>query len=213
MTGVLAAMRTERLALVEQLATLTPAEWSTPSLCQGWTVQDVAAHLAWAPALGPGHGLVELVRARFWPNRLIADTALRWSARGPDAIVSQLRTNALSDARPPAVPLAAVVVDAVVHAVDIRRPLGRSRAIDPTVFRVAADFCAGARWPSSTMLGGGGTRRVQGLRLVADDQEGSVGEGQEVRGPGEALVLVLSGRPVRDEELSGPGAGTLYARL
>lgn len=213
MTGVLAAMRTERLALVELLASLTPAEWSTPSLCQGWTVQEVAAHLAWAPALSPGQGFVELVRAHFRPNRLIADTALRWSGRGPEAIVGQLRTNALADARPPAMPLAAVVVDAVVHALDIRRPLARPWPIDPTAFRVTADFCAGAGWPSSTMLGGRAARRIQGLRLVADDQDWSVGEGQEVRGPGEVLVLVLSGRPVRAEELSGPGAGALYARL
>ena len=213
MTGVLEAARPERLALVELLETLTAAEWATPSLCRGWTVQEVAAHLAWAPALSLRQELAEVVRAGFRQNRMIADTALRWSRRGPEAIVSQLRRNALADARPPLVPAVAVVVDAVVHALDIRRPLGRSRPIDPAAFRIAAEFCAGAGWPSSTMLGGRPGRRIRGLRLVAEDQDWSFGEGQEVRAPGEVIVLALSGRPVDREELSGPGAATLHARL
>ena len=212
MTEVLQSVRTERLALVELLETLTPAEWSTPSLCQGWTVQEVAAHLAWAPALTPAGELVELARAGFRSNRMIAATAVRWSRRGPEAILDQLRANVLADARPPLVPLAAVVVDAVVHGLDVRRPLGRSRRIDPTAFRVAADFCAGARWPSSTLLGGRHARRTRGLRLVADDQDWSVGEGPEVRGSGEAVILLLSGRPVHPGELTGPGAALLHDR-
>jgi uncharacterized protein (TIGR03083 family) len=53
MDAVWALIRSERHALVDYLETLTPAEWSTPSLCQGWTVQDVAAHLAWAPGGRP----------------------------------------------------------------------------------------------------------------------------------------------------------------
>ncbi len=40
----------ERLALIDFLETLAPEEWATPSPCGAWTVQDVAAHLAWAPS-------------------------------------------------------------------------------------------------------------------------------------------------------------------
>jgi hypothetical protein len=83
-------IRTERRALIEYLETLTPEQWATPSLCQGWRVQDVAAHLAAAPSVTPG-------------------------------------------------PLLA---DAVVHALDARRPLGGHRAIPPEAFGPAADFCA-----------------------------------------------------------------------
>ena len=206
-------VRRERLSLLDLLRTLTPAEWATPSLCAGWTVQDVAAHLAWAPALTLRQGLTELVRAGLRPDRLITGSAVRWSRRGPTAILDQLQQDADTDATPPAVPPAAVEVDAVVHALDIRRPLGRPHAIDPTAFGVAADFCAGARWPSSTMLGGPATARVRGLRLVASDQDWSWGQGQEVRGPGEVLLLVLTGRPVQTGELAGPGVDTLSARL
>ena len=51
-------LRTERLALVELLSTFGPEQWATPSLCGGWTVQDVAAHLAWTPAMPPTEAVV-----------------------------------------------------------------------------------------------------------------------------------------------------------
>src|SRR5256885_14810123 len=41
-------MRDERRDLRRFLPTLTPEQWQTPSLCRGWTVRDVVAHLvAW----------------------------------------------------------------------------------------------------------------------------------------------------------------------
>ncbi|MBX3071707.1 MAG: maleylpyruvate isomerase family mycothiol-dependent enzyme [Thermomicrobiales bacterium] len=39
--------RPERRALLEMLAQLTPAQWSTPTVCDGWAVHDVALHLLW----------------------------------------------------------------------------------------------------------------------------------------------------------------------
>jgi len=100
-----------------------------------------------------------------------------------------------------------------VHALDVRRPLGDVRVLPPEAFRRAADFCARAPFPSSMLLGGAVSRRLAGLRLVATDQDWATGEGAEVRGSGEAVLLVLSGRPVRPGELTGPGAATLEDRL
>ncbi len=46
----------ERIALAATLRTLTPEQWEHDSLCEGWTVKDVAAHVirrrSWASA-GP----------------------------------------------------------------------------------------------------------------------------------------------------------------
>lgn len=39
------AFAAERDQLVTQLRDLTEPQWATPSLCGGWTVRDVAAHL------------------------------------------------------------------------------------------------------------------------------------------------------------------------
>ncbi|MDX6300278.1 MAG: hypothetical protein QOF53_1492 [Nocardioidaceae bacterium] len=208
-----AVIREERTALIELLETLNPEEWATPSLCAGWTVQDVASHLAWAPAAPATEVLGDLLRARLRPNRLNADSAVRHSARGTDAILEQLRENAVRDAKPIGVPQNAVLVDAVVHAVDIRRPLDRPRAIPPEAFAPAARFCARTRWPASLMIGGNVRARIRGLRLVADDLDWAWGDGPEVHGSGEALMLVLTGRAVGAGELSGPGAATLARRL
>jgi len=45
MTDVWPLVHAERHALVDDLSRLTDEQWRTPSLCEGWTVHDVAAHL------------------------------------------------------------------------------------------------------------------------------------------------------------------------
>ena len=206
-------IRTERLALVDWLEGLTPEQWSTPSLCEGWTVQDVASHLAWAPVLSPARMAAGLARAGLRPNRYSHDSAVQWSTRGRHAILAQLRATAAQDVGPVGVPRDAVLVDAVVHAIDVRRPLGDHRAVPAAAFVPAADFAARTRWPASLLLGGGPARRVAGVRLVAEDQPWSSGDGPEVRASGEALILLLCGRALDPEELHGEGASIVRDRL
>lgn len=169
-------VRSERVALIDLLDTLTPQEWATSSLCD-------------------------------------ADLAIRWSQRGTAAILEQLRRNAADDARPVGVPDAAVIADAVIHGLDIHRPLGRSRPIPGAAFVTLPEFFLNLRWPLSVSVGGSARKRVRGLRLVASDLNWSHGTGPEVRTSSEALLLVLSGRPVEAAELSGTEAVELFHRL
>ena len=206
-------IRAERSALIDYLKTLTPAQWATPSLCSGWSGQHVAAHLAWTPTLSPRQAMTELVRSGFRPNKVNPDTAARWWPRGPVEILRQLQANAENNAKPVGVPRAATLVDSVVHALDIRRPLGTQRVIPAQAFAPAADFCINKRWPASVVVGGSVRKRINGLRLVADDYDWSWGEGPEVRAPGETIMLVLTGRPIGSHELAGPGAATLSGRM
>lgn len=37
----------ERASLLDLLATLTPDQWSLPTVCDGWSVHDVVLHLLW----------------------------------------------------------------------------------------------------------------------------------------------------------------------
>ena len=213
MGDVAELMRTERLALIELLEQLEPQDWTTPSLCEGWTVLDVAAHLAYAPVMSPVRTVTELVRGWGSINRMIHDSAVRDAQRGRGKILTQLRKNAETGAKPVGMPQITALSDAVVHQLDIRRPLGESRAIPEAAFKPTADFFAGTGFPGSLVVGGNVRTRIAGLRVVVDGIDWSHGEGPEVRGSSEAVMLMLAGRPVGAEEFSGPGAPKLFSRL
>lgn len=207
------ALRTERQALLDLLETLDPQQWTTPSLCAGWTVQDLAAHAAFGQALKPHQMMGELVRARFGYNRMITQSALRWSGRGTEAILERLRRNVREEITPPGLPLVLSLVDATVHALDARRPLGRPRPVPTQAFLPVARFLLGAKWPFTIPLGGGPAQRIAGLRLVAEDVGWAHGAGPDVRGDAEAILLLLAGRAVGQDELEGEGVPELLRRI
>ena len=99
------------------------------------------------------------------------------------------------------------LIDHIVHQQDIRRPLGLPRQV-PEERLLAALGAA----PS---IGGfvGAKKRAAGLRLVATDVDWSQGEGPEVRGTGEAILLAITGRAVVLDELTGDGMETLRERV
>ncbi len=194
MTELTELIRTERLAFIDLLESLTEDQWQTPSLCSAWTVEHVAAHLAWAPVSGPMEMVPAALRAGFRTNRLIADTAVRWTARGRPAMLDQLRKNVGSDARPLGVPPVAALADAVVHGLDVRLPLGLHRDVDPEAFRLIADWTVTSRWPMTVPVGGNVRKRLRGTRLVAIDAAWAWGEGAEVREPADMILLRLLGR-------------------
>lgn len=202
-------LREARLPIVELLASLDSDGWATPSLCGGWTVQHVAAHLAWASVEPPWATAVGFLRARLDVNRLNDENARRWARRGPDAVLEQLRANAASGATPFGVPWPAPVVDAVVHELDVRRPLGQPREVGEQVFRLCADFLVAARWPLAVLLNGNPRQRMRGVRLVATGTTWASGEGPEVRATPETVLLLLAGREIDHDELSGSGRATL----
>lgn len=212
-TALAALTRSQREGFIATLESLGPDEWSAPSLCAEWRVVDVAAHLAWAPALGAGAGAVAMVRHGFSMNRMIARSAIEWSARGREAILDQLRSNARTGVTPIGMPPVAGLADAVVHGLDVRRPLGLPGQVPPESLAPLADFTLGTPWPMNAVVGGSARRRVAGVRLVAADTDWAHGEGPEVRGSAEALLLLLFGRRPAPGELTGPGADTLAARL
>ncbi|MBD3946229.1 maleylpyruvate isomerase family mycothiol-dependent enzyme [Nocardioides ganghwensis] len=213
-TNVLPTLtRTHREGFIDTLESLGPDAWAAPSLCAGWRVVDVAAHLAWAPVLSAGAGAVAMVRHGFSMNRMIARSAVDWSSRGREAILDQLRDNARTGARPVGMPPVAALADAVVHGLDVRRPLGLPGHVPSESLAPLADFTLGTPWPMNAVVGGSARRRVAGVRLVATDVAWSYGHGPEVRGSAEALLLLLYGRRPEPGELTGPGVDTLAARL
>jgi uncharacterized protein (TIGR03083 family) len=197
------AVAAERSGVAEMLAGLTPPEWERPSLCPGWRVRDVAAHLTLAPQGSVRTALVELVRARGNFSRMIYSTARRAAEEPVDRILERLRETASARRLPPGVTPATTLMDVLVHAQDMAIPLGRPHAMPAEMAAVAADRAWSMGWPFHAR------RRLAGFRLVATDVAWSRGSGAEVVGGIDAILLLLTGRTAGLARLSGEGGATL----
>src|SRR5689334_17328087 len=123
---VWAVVDAQRSSLADLLDELSAAEWEQPSLCAGWRVRDVAAHLALAHT-GPAAGMVAMVRARGSFDRMIRDTALRHSGVPAGQLIAEIRSMVGSRRRAPGISHLEPMLDVLVHGQDIAVPLGRVR--------------------------------------------------------------------------------------
>ncbi|MEW1930055.1 maleylpyruvate isomerase family mycothiol-dependent enzyme [Streptomyces sp. NPDC088360] len=195
----------ERAALVEDLTHLDDKQWEQPSLCDGWTVHDVVAHLvdtARTTRLGFVSGMV---RARFDFDRQNARGVERRRGASPQETLERLRQVAGRRTGPPA-PLDTRLVEEVVHGEDIRRPLGLPHSYSPEA--VIRSLRLQVRTSASF---GGAKERVAGVQLAPTDADLSIGDGPQVRGTALSLLLAISGRREVLDELDGPGVATLRA--
>ncbi len=202
-----AAVRAERLAVADLVEGLDDAGWSVRSLCPAWTVREVVAHLTVTTRATLPSVIGDAIRARGSFDRMTVDVARRRSAAFPRSeLVRQLRESAESSRRMPLSGPMDPLMDVVVHAQDIARPLGRHHVTPPDVAVRVLQYLAGNRLM-------GGPPRVAGLQLVATDAEWSTGEGPQVRGPVSDLLLTVAGRPAGLARLTGPGVDGLTGRL
>lgn len=202
-----AAIEDERLALAEDLSGVPNSAWDTPSLCTEWKVRDVVAHLVAGATIGTGEALGGLVKNGFNFNRFMARDAVAKGAAAPATLLAELRAVAPSRKTPPMTKPVDVLLDTVCHAQDIRRPLGLKRDYPEASLEAVADRLKGYGFPF------GAKKHITGLRLVATDAPWTTGDGPEVSGPLEALVMAMAGRRVVLDTLAGPGTETLRARL
>jgi uncharacterized protein (TIGR03083 family) len=199
-----AAIDEQRRVLVLLLESLSAEDWDQPSLCDGWTVRQAAAHLAlqnagWAAM---PRAVADAARHRGL-NGAIRAMACRHAARPTDAIIAEIRDR-IGVHRPlPTVTFRETAIDYLVHTMDIAIPLGRPMTMSPGLAVLAADRV----WSASRMFRA--REKLAGYRLTADDAPWSAGTGLQVNGPVSALLLLLTGRPAALPLLSGPGAGAL----
>ncbi len=194
---VIARQRRELADLLDQLS---EAEWETPSLCAGWRVRDVAAHVVLAPQAPSIWAITaDAVRARGRFHRLNHDLAVRHAQRPVSDLVDELRRYADSRRLPIVTNYRNILFDTLVHAQDIAVPLGRRLPMPPEAAAVAATRVWTMGWPFWAR------RRLRAVRLVANDLNWSVGAGPDVTGPIDALLLLLTGRTVALSQLTGAG--------
>ena len=204
---------TQRLRTIDLLDELTPAEWETPSLCDGWTVRDVAAHLT-LQQMTVGSALLAALRHPGTLNHVINASARDRATLPTDRLIAEIRGMVGSRRHNVGVTPLETLIDIVVHGQDIAIPLGRELAVLPRAAATTADRLWSSR---STRIGRLKSKvfsevHHQGLRFVATDADWSAGEGDEVRGPLLSIVLALTGRPVGMDALDGPGVSRLGRR-
>lgn len=196
----------ERRDLADYLDTLTAEEWEQPSLCAGWTVRDVVGHLPSYDELGWPAVLALFARSRFSLdrcNQVLVEQSRRLTV---EQLVARLRAHAVPRGITAMFGSAIALTDGVIHHQDIRRALGRPRAVPEERLVAALEFAPRARvLPAPANL--------RDLRLVATDVDWTHGVGPEVKGPGEALLVTLAGREQGLSDLSGPGLATLAERV
>jgi uncharacterized protein (TIGR03083 family) len=148
------------------------------------------------------------VRSGFRLNRMLGDDARRRSrAHTPDSLLAAFRGCVGSQRTPPATRPWQMLSDTILHGQDIRRPLGLRRDFPADRLLTVLDHLA----PMKPILGV--KKRVSGLRLRATDLGWTHGDGPEVAGPGEALLLAMAGRSAALVDLDGQGVSALRLRL
>lgn len=204
-----AAIADERLGMADLLAGLTPDQSDTQSLCAAWTVHDVGAHLLMPLVTSMPRFGFTMLRNRMDFDRTSESLTAAVGQRSDAEIATELRAKATHRFTPPGLGPEAPLSDLMIHGQDIRRPLGIARDFDDERLATVLDFVTGQEATKGFIPRG----RVDGLSFRATDLDWSSGEGPEVSGPGEAIMMAVAGRSVALADLSGPGVAVLADRL
>jgi uncharacterized protein (TIGR03083 family) len=198
--------RDERVDFADFLAGLSPQQWDSPTLCDRWRVRDVVAHTMSYEGMPIGALAKRFLKGRLQTDRINELAVAELADTPPEVLIDTIRRYAEPSGLGAGFGGRIALTDNMIHQQDIRRVLGIPRTIDPERLLVALDF---ARWAPLIR----GAWRARGVRLVATDVDWSLGRGADVRGPGEALLMVMAGRPDALRELAGPGLPRLTSRL
>ncbi len=192
----------ERAALASLLAELPDEDWSHDTLCPGWTVHDVAAHVISTPQIGwrDMGGLLARNLGRGYNSMIFREVKRLGARETRDSILSDFERYATSTHHVPTTTSVEPLIDALLHHQDIVRPLGRTREMPPAAAAVAADRVRRL----APLMGTG--KLVRSVRMVATDIAWDRGKGPVVSGPMQELLMIASGR--RPDPASVEGEGT-----
>ena len=209
--SVWAAIDDQRRRTADLLEQLTDDQWQHPSLCEGWTVRHVAAHLTLqqqrirdaAAFIARNPSMLRAVTL----NRSIHDSAVIQSRLPPDEIIGRIRAMIGSRRHNAFVTPLETLTDILVHGQDIAVPLGADLDMltDATAVAATRQWDTRGTWLASVFR----TVPLDGYALRATDTDWARGEGPEVTGPVGAILLLLTGRRVALDRLAGSGVARL----
>jgi uncharacterized protein (TIGR03083 family) len=195
----------ERKALAADLASLDAAQWATPSLCGEWTVRDVVAHMTATAKLSAPAFMGKMVTSGFSLTKMQAKDIAAETGGSPADTLAGFDAQVGSTKHPPG-PADTWLGEAIVHAEDIRRPLGVKHEYPTDAVVRVADF-----YKASNLIIGT-KRRIAGLGLQATDTNWAHGDGPKVSGPIVSLLMAMTGRQAALDDLSGDGVAMLSSR-
>lgn len=195
----------ERRELAAVLDGLTAEQWDAPSLCEGWTVRHVLAHLTMPFRYSAPRFLLEMVKAGGRFQRTSDGVARRDAALPAAQLIAVLRDNAENPWKPPGGGYAGALTHDVIHGLDITRALRIDQHIPAEPMIAVLDSVTG---PKSRKYFGVDTG---GVELRATDLDWSSGGGAPLLGRAQDLALLLTGRRVPDGAFRGEGAGLAQA--
>ena len=205
MADLMPMVHAERRSLADFLDTIPPEQWTAPTWCDKWNVQELVGHLTAAGNITAPHFFGGLVKCGFSFDKFV-DGDLRQFAKGSPAEV-RARFEAIVDSnRKPPGPAYVALGEVMCHGEDIRRALGTTGEHPAEHLTTLAELYKKTGAPLRAK------KRIAGLKLTATDVDWSTGDGPEVSGPAMSLILAMVGRTKALDECTGPGVETLRAR-
>ena len=201
------AARASRLELADYLQRVHLDDWNRPSLCEGWTVVDVVAHLSMSTTLTGRDFLFGMVKNLGNFERWNARTAqLQAQRHPPQELVAILRSQADSRAHMPGSSTLDQLVDLLVHGQDISRAIGSPLNVATLPCLAALNHACASRFY-------GAKKRFSNINLFATDTPWQSGMGSILQGPVLSLLLLATGRKAALDDVEGPGLDIVRNRL
>lgn len=183
-----AAIAAERRELAAMLDGLSAEEWDAPTLCGGWRVREVAAHMTMGFRYSLSKTAWELIRSRGSLHRMTDRCARKDSAaHSTRELAALLRDHADHPWRPPVGGIEAALGHDVIHGLDITVALGLDRRVPEDRVRILLES-VNARTLKFFKADLGG------IELRADDLDWSFGTGTPLSGAAQDLLLLAYGR-------------------
>jgi uncharacterized protein (TIGR03083 family) len=195
----------ERQSLSDFLGTLEPQQWTAPTWCDKWNVQDLVAHLTAAGNITAPHFFAGFIKTGFKFDDFVEGDLRNYSGGSPADVKARFDEIITSTRKPPG-PAYVALGEVMVHGEDIRRPLGARGEHSPEHLVALAEKYKQTGAPLRAK------KRLVGLKLQATDVDWASGDGPEVRGPCMSLILAMVGRGTALADCEGDGVDTLRAR-
>jgi uncharacterized protein (TIGR03083 family) len=187
----------EFISLADLLAAASAAQWDAPSLCEGWRVREVIAHMTMAARYSEETFMAELRRCDFDFTRLSDEVAARDASLPEGELVASLRSDVMQRWVPPGGGYHGALNHVVIHGLDVTVALDVPRRSPDATMRIVLDDLAG----------GGGHAHfgtvIANRQLRADDLGWSHGSGPVLRGAAGDLAAAMCGRTVPAGRLDG----------